>query len=521
MKKARVLFFILVTLFFIQCAKTDFVILSGSENEPLEEILKDFGSDNGYNIVMKYKGSVDIMLDLQEEQLPYDAIWPANSMWISLGDKQRRVKYIKSIMVSPVIFGIKKSVAEKLGFVGKTVTVKDLQNAIVQKKLKFMMTSATQSNSGASAYFGFLYAMLGNPEMITLEDLKKRDLKIKMRELFSGIHRSSGSSGWLKDLFLKSDYDAMVNYESVIIETNLELIKMNKEPLYAVYPVDGLVLSDSPLGFISQNDEKKEIFFKKLQDYLLSDEVQKKILDLGRRTGFGGVIKNADPKIFNPDWGIDVNKTLSYIKMPSSEVIYEALNFYQSQFRKPSLTVFCLDYSGSMRGVGEKQLKEAMQLLVKTEKAKRYLLQASEDDITIVIPFSHEIKNIWVVQGNNEKELENLRIKIVDMAPGGGTDIYLPIIEGLRRITPDHLKTHIPAIILMTDGAHNGKTTFKDLQKIWTEYFNQGMDVPVFSILFGEASEDELKQIAELTKARIFDGRKDLVRAFKNAKGYN
>ena len=34
------------------------------------------------------------------------------------------------------------------------------------------MTSATQSNSGASAYIGFLYALLGNPEVITAEDLR-------------------------------------------------------------------------------------------------------------------------------------------------------------------------------------------------------------------------------------------------------------------------------------------------------------------------------------------------------------
>ena len=33
------------------------------------------------------------------------------------------------------------------------------------------MTSATQSNSGCSAYIGFLYALLGGPEVITSEEL--------------------------------------------------------------------------------------------------------------------------------------------------------------------------------------------------------------------------------------------------------------------------------------------------------------------------------------------------------------
>ena len=34
------------------------------------------------------------------------------------------------------------------------------------------MTSATQSNSGCSAYIGFLYALLGNPDVITSESLQ-------------------------------------------------------------------------------------------------------------------------------------------------------------------------------------------------------------------------------------------------------------------------------------------------------------------------------------------------------------
>jgi hypothetical protein len=151
-------------------------------------------------------------------------------------------------MTSPVVFGIKKSVAQRLGFVGREVRVKDILEAIKAKRLSFAMTSASQSNSGASAYLGFLYALLGNPDLLTKADLARPELKTGIRSLLSGINRSSGSSAWLKDLFLASDYDAMVNYESLIIETNHELVKSGKEALYVVYPVDGIVMSDFPLG---------------------------------------------------------------------------------------------------------------------------------------------------------------------------------------------------------------------------------------------------------------------------------
>ena len=79
--------------------------------------------------------------------------------------------------------------------------------------MSFCMTSATQSNSGASAYIGFLYALLGKQDAITSEDLDNPQLQQDMTRLLSGIERSSGSSEWLMEMFLEGDYDAMVNYE--------------------------------------------------------------------------------------------------------------------------------------------------------------------------------------------------------------------------------------------------------------------------------------------------------------------
>ena len=40
-------------------------------------------------------------------------------------------------------------------------------------------------------------------------------------------------------------------------------------------------------------------------------------------------------------------------------------------------------------------------------------------------------------------------------------------------------------------------------------------------IMFGDADESQLEDLAELTNARVFDGREDLVGAFRSVKGYN
>lgn len=513
--------FILISFFYLlNChdKEKDLVILSGSENESMEQMLQEFASQNGFAIQIKYRGSVDIMLDLANDSLEFDAVWPASTLWVSLGDKNKKVKHLKSILTSPVAFGIRKSLAEELGFTKKDISVKDILAAIRSKKLKFIMTSATQSNSGTSAYLGFLYALLGNPDIITEKDLERESLKTDMKELLNGINRSAGSSGWLKELFLTGKYDAMVNYESLLIETNKTLVSQGKEPLYIVYPKDGIVISDSPLGFVNSGNPKKEESFKKLQDFLLSEKVQKQILDTGRRVGFGGTIENGDKSVFNPDWGIDSKRLLSPITLPSADIIRKALSMYQQEFRKSSYTVFCLDFSDSMIGNGEKQVKEAMDLLLDKEKATRYLLNFSKTDKIVVIPFSHISLGMWTANGSNPQELKELNDKIQATYPNGATDIYSPVITALRELKDVDTEIYTPAIILMTDGVSNSGKSFKDVSRAFKKI---DRDIPVFSIMFGDASENQLKEIATLTRAKVFDGRANLIQAFKTAKGYN
>ena len=67
------------------------------------------------------------------------------------------------------------------------------------------------------------------------------------------------------------------------------MTQTGREPLYAVYPYDGLSIADSPLGYLDHGSEKKEEAFLKVQDYLLSDEAQKAIEATGRRVSLNGV----------------------------------------------------------------------------------------------------------------------------------------------------------------------------------------------------------------------------------------
>jgi Ca-activated chloride channel family protein len=498
--------------------KNSLLIVSGSENKDLEFLLEDFCGKNGAAITISYMGSLDIMNILKQGGGEYDGVWPANSMWISLGDTSFKVKHTASVYQTPVVFGIKKSVAEGLGFTGRDVSVSAILAAIQAQKLSFCMTSATQSNSGACAYISFLFAFLGNPEMIRSGDLDDPALQRSVSELLKGINRSSGSSDWLKDLFLASDYDAMVNYETLIISANKQLKEAGREALYAVYPKEGVAMADSPLGYIDKGDSEKEALFKKFQDYVLSAPVQLEIQKTGRRTGFIPISRE-NKSVFNADDGIDVDKTLSIVKMPDAAAIERALELYQEKLKKPSLTFYCLDFSGSMSGAGETQLKEAIRNLLDQNMAKKNLLSAGEKDESVFVLFNNGIRQIISVSGNDPKELLDVYHQIDSARPGGGTNMYKPIIKCFELMQAYHSRDYISSIIVMTDG--ESEDYFEEFSRLYKTGGMEERDVPIFSIMFGDANQAQLNSLAALSRARVFDGKKDLVAAFKNAKGYN
>ncbi|MBK8022985.1 MAG: VWA domain-containing protein [Chloroflexi bacterium] len=500
-------------------------IVSGSENRPLETIVQEWARSHNTTVEMSYQGSVDIARLLQTGSPPYDGVWPANRLWIDYGDTQNIVRYDESIMRSPVILGVKRSIADGLGWIGRDVTLNDILEAAESDELRFMMTSATQSNSGASFYFGALNAFAGSPDVVTSQTLEDPAVSELVTRILGEVDRSSGSSGFLKDLFLQQydRFDAMVNYEAVIIETNQELQRQGRETLYAIYPIDGLTIADSPLGYIDHGEKAKEEAFLALQQHLLSETVQRQLLGLGRRTSLLGIeLTNADRSVFRSEWGIDADRILQPIRLPSREVIQQALNLYQIAFRRPSCTIYVLDFSGSMAEQGEADLKTAMRTLLNQTIAEQYLLQGHPGDVTQVILFNEDIINEdqldrWIVAGNDPDDLLSLSRRIEGMRSGGNTNIFDSTRLALQLMTVRRTEECLPSIILMTDGEDNSG----DLNALNRYLATHENEIPVFAIMFGNANSSELQPIVNQTYGRIFDGRSDLVTAFREAKGYN
>ena len=498
----------------------DFAILSGSENEVLEPMVQEFCRSRGANCAMRYLGSLDIAFALKPGgDLAADAVWPAASIWLDMFDTARRVKSVKSIVQMPVILGLRRSKAEALGWIGATVTTKDILAAVEAGRLKFLMTSATQSNSGASAYLAMLASGLGKSDLLEAADLESDRVRAVARGLLRGVERSAGSSGWLADLYREGDekgvrYDGMWNYEAVIKETNDRLRAAGREQLYAIYPQDAVFVADSPLGFVERGrGPDVEAFFNDLQDFLLKGETQARIAQTGRRMVLGRAPNIAADVLTN----INPDRPLTIVRPPEPAVIQKALNIYQDALRRPSLTALCLDLSGSMQGLGEQQLLEAMRFLLTPARTREVLVQWSPEDQIIVLPFNDHV--IWTADASGEESAQGrLLSRALELRAGGGTDFYTCGAEALRLMKPILAGgPHLPAIVIMTDGKSQG--TMETFARPWHD---DGSRVPVFGVTFGaDADRSQLDRLAALTGGRVFDGTKNLAEAFRALRGYN
>ncbi len=521
-----------------QSSADAFVIYAGSEMAGLEPMITKWAHRQGYNIKMHYKGSIDMMgLMAHGAQGPADAYWPAHTIWFILGDSAGVVENKRSIMVSPIVVGMKTSIVKRLGWEQKQPTLAEFMAAAKAGKFKFAKTSSTQSNSGALFHLAAWHTFAGQPETWSMELVNDSKIQSMVKEMENSVAATSGSSGWLRTKMLEdAGLDAMVNYEAMVSEANIGwttikngekivhrgLIEKGREPLRVVYLKDATMLADHPLGFVNRGSAAKIEIFKELQAFLLGTEAQKEMIRLGRRTKLLGMDSSlADKEAFNPKYGFDVDRIISPINPPQEDVLTAILDLYQEQVRKPSATYWVIDDSGSMYKNGGKQaVQDAMRILLDPTQARRFKLQPTAKDIHVVIPFNKAAGTPLMAQGNDPDELAELMNQIKGIQMGGGTNMFAGVIAALNIIKQDEAKLadHFPAIAVLSDGKSDGSLSdvLVTRQRLDLNY------VPIHTLSFGSgADEKQLHELAAAGGGRYFSGEKDVAHAFRKMKGYN
>ena len=67
----------------------------------------------------------------------------------------------------------------------------------------------------------------------------------------------------------------------------------------------------------------------------------------------------------------------------------------------------------------------------------------------------------------------------------------------------------------MTAGRSEMRQGFED------NWRKEGHELPIFGVTFGRADASQLETLANLTQARVFDGKANLTEAFRSVRSYN
>ena len=503
----------------------------GSEQHLVfEQIVRPWCEQNRLVCNTKELGSVDQANLLNEDcdkLPPYDVFRFVSTVFEQIGDERcNKLVDSKPMFSSPVVFAGWRHVMDGLGFApGSNTSISQILDVVGSRDAKVWMTNPTQSNSGATAFFGFLNYFAGNPpgKALTQEQLDSEQVRDGITRFIGKFDHTPSSTKIMMDECIAAPErcDAVFTYEALVIESNRDRVANGLEPMTVVYPQGSLAFADSPLGFLPHGDNSgKQANFDKLQKYLLSPDAQQALLGLGRRpvNSSGLALPNLPQDIlenvFRRDWGIVTDRQEQPIRFPSASVIENALYNYNTEYRQPGNFVYCIDGSGSMAGDGWNGVKSASDILFDPDVAKRYMLLANPKDSTTVFIFNDGIKGgPWTVNGNGRNDLLSLRNDITDSGPGGGTNIrgcLQSAADVFRGYGNDPRKK---AVILMTDGQEGGRgdAPIDELA---------AMGIPVIAIGFGDVDEHDLRDVIVARTGGTYIHKDDLVGSLREAAGF-
>jgi len=490
-------------------------VLAGSELKDLVPLLPDIQKNTGYQLALKYTGSLDGAQAIVDGSDKSDMAWFSTGNYLTLlQGKTGRIIAQQPVMLSPVVIGVKHSVAQNLGWSGSTsVTWADIANAARAGRFHFGMTNPAASNSGFVALVGVASAFAGNGAALDSGSINLA----KLKDFFSGQVLTAGSSGFLADSYVRQQdrIDGMINYESVLLEYNASG-KLH-EQLDLIYPKDGIITANYPLMLL--NPAKRDAY-DKVVAYLRTADVQRSIMTTTRRR----------PSV--PDVPLDSSFTsqlLVELPFPSNLGVVDNLIFaYLDQIRPPAHTFFVIDISGSMQGDRLNSVKATFDNLTGADQTitGRFARFRAREEITI-IPFNGAVVDDRTFTINdvsaNSPDLAAVRQYVDNLQANDGTAIYDSMIRAYqdaaraKRADPNRFYS----VVLMTDGENNTGNNAQGFQRYYNSQPDEVKAIPAFAIIFGEASPQDLTNIANLTGGQVFDSRNaSLPSVFKVIRGY-
>jgi Ca-activated chloride channel family protein len=239
---------------------------------------------------------------------PASSIWIPyiNRMWRKLGnDYDIAPEGSPSLVQSPIVIAGWKNLVEKYNI----RSFRDLYGLAKTTDFKFGHPDPRDSNGGTMAVvLEFAEAADKKPEELTLDDFTNSSVQefvstLESKAVYYG--KSTGFFGrWAAERGPSQIHFFSV-YENVVLENSPKAKAKWGQPLVAVYPKNGTLLSDHPFAILNApwvKVEKHREIAEEYLHFLLSKEIQQK----AQKYGFRPANKTVplDTTIFNEEKGV-------------------------------------------------------------------------------------------------------------------------------------------------------------------------------------------------------------------------
>lgn len=421
-------------------------------------------------------------------------------------------------MRSPVVLGVKRSVAQRLGWTqDRTVSWNEIADRAADGSLSFFMTDPATSNSGFSALVGVASAFDRNGADLNLEDIDPA----RAGDLFSGLVRTAGSSQWLTEQFVadQDEADALVNYESELIA--LAGSGQLAEELVIIYP-ERTVYADYPVQLLAPDQQDA---YDRMVEWLLDEGTQEQISAATHRRPATDSEVPADASV----------PPMDPVPVPLPEELNTAnglIDNYLQDYRDPAHTIYVLDTSRSMSGAPMNQLRQAFGDLTGNDTSiTGEFARFRKGERVTILPYDttpgRPARFTLADPELDPEELTPLREHVAGLVPdGGGTAIYRALEEAYALVERSRAEGegYYTSIVLITDGENNDPSLGLDaFEADFAAASSGSLGTPTFIVMLGDDAKyvREMESVATLTGGRVFDAARTSIRAaFKEIRGY-
>ncbi|MEJ3659078.1 substrate-binding domain-containing protein [Actinomycetes bacterium KLBMP 9759] len=503
-------------------------VLAGSELADMAPILDEAAEATGVHVDLQFAGTLDGAETVASgaAALSYDAVWFSSNRYLALRpEAQAKLGTATEIMSSPVVLGLRRSVAQQLGWIGRPVTWSEIAEAAGAKRFTYGMTDPSASNSGFSTVVAVATALVGSGAALTVEQAASTEPAL--RSFFAAQTLAAGSSGFLQDAYVRRAsgadpgpaVDGLINYESVLLAMNAA--GNLPEPLELIRPADGVVTAEYPFTVLAGAPDRVRDEHRKLTEHLRTPDVQRAIMErTHRRPAVPGITPTAE---------LSSPTTLVELPFPSAAGTVDVLlTSYFDKIRRPSRTVYVLDTSGSMTKddrIG--QLRRSLTGLAgaDTTLTGQFRRFRGREEVSL-LPFSSApapALTFTIREDDTGPDRQRVADAAQQLVAGGDTAIY-DSLQAAYRLAGDQIRAdpdRFTSIVLMTDGENTSGSDLSAFRAYIGSRPPELRGVPVFCILFGESDNAEMAEIAALTGGRTFDARTTpLTEVFKEIRGY-